>query len=160
MFRQLSSELMSLVRIQFIITSVVYLLCVVFLPRFGFSDLTLRIYPCLVVGYFIVFLMYSEIIFLYYYNDLTGAALTSFTFCLVTFLGSILATRMPELWYGIGVVMGAFSGWTVAYFRLRYIERHLDAHIFCVGSLLKPGMGTRPPRKVYDKNVQTRSEEA
>ena len=65
MFRQLSTELMSLVRIQFIITTVVYLACVVLLPRFGFSSLTLRIYPCLVVGYFIVFLMYSEIIFLY-----------------------------------------------------------------------------------------------
>ena len=160
MFRQLSSELMSLVRIQFIITSVVYLLCVVFLPRFGFSSLTLRIYPCLVVGYFIVFLMYSEIIFLYYYNDLNGAVLTSLSFCLVTFLGSIFASGLSELWYGLGLVMGAFTGWTVAYIRLRYIEKHLDAHIFCEGSLLKPGMGTQPPGKVYDKNIQKEREEA
>ncbi|RAZ94047.1 hypothetical protein DK853_37170, partial [Klebsiella oxytoca] len=77
MFRQLSAELMNLVRIQFIITSVVYLLAVVFLPRFGISSLTMRIYPCLVAGYFILFLMYSEIIFLYYFNDLTGAMVTS-----------------------------------------------------------------------------------
>ena len=159
MFRQLSTELMSLVRIQFIITTVVYLACVVLLPRFGFSSLTLRIYPCLVVGYFIVFLMYSEIIFLYYYNDLGGAALTSLTFCLVTLFGSILASRLPELWYGRGVVLGAFSGWTTAYFRLRHIERNLDRHIFCVGSLLNPGMGTQPPGKVYDRKIQTRSEE-
>ena len=159
MFRQLSTELMSLVRIQFIITTVVYLACVVLLPRFGFSSLTLRIYPCLVVGYFIVFLMYSEIIFLYYYNDLGGAALTSLTFCLVTLFGSILASRLPELWYGLGVVLGAFSGWTTAYFRLRHIERNLDRHIFCVGSLLNPGMGTQPPGKVYDRKIQTRSEE-
>ncbi len=160
MFRQLSSELMSLARIQFIITSVVYLLCVVFLPRFGFSSLTLRIYPCLVVGYFIVFLMYCEIIFLYYFNDLNGAMLTSLTFCLVTLSGSVFATGLSELWYGIGVVMGAFCGWTVAYFRLRYIERHLDAHIFCKGSFLKPGMGTRPPRKVYDKSARKEGKEA
>ncbi len=154
MFRQLSAELVNLMRIQFIITSVVYLLCVVFLPRFGISWLTIRIYSCLVAGYFILFLMYSEIIFLYYFNDLTGAAMTAVSFCLVTFLGSLFATHLSELWYGIGLVMGAFTGWTVAYFRLRYMERHLDAHIFCKGSILKPGMGTQPPGKVYDRAAQ------
>lgn len=154
MFRQLSAELVNLMRIQFIITSVVYLLCVVFLPGFGISWLTMRIYSCLVAGYFILFLMYSEIIFLYYFNDLTGAAVTALSFCLVTFLGSIFATHLSELWYGIGLVIGAFTGWTVAYFRLRYMERHLDAHIFCKGSILKPGMGTQPPGKVYDKAAQ------
>ncbi len=159
MFRQLSTELMSLARIQFIITAVVYLACVVLLPRFGFSSLTLRIYPCLVVGYFIVFLMYAEIIFLYYYNDLNGAALTSLIFCIVTFLGSMAASRLPELWYGLGVVVGAYSGWAAAYFRLRHIERNLDRHIFCVGSILKPGMGTQPPGKIYDRRMQTGSEE-
>ena len=158
MFRQLSAELMNLVRIQFIITSVVYLLAVVFLPRFGISSLTMRIYPCLVAGYFILFLMYSEIIFLYYFNDLTGAMVTSLIFCLVTFLGSIVATHLPELWYGSGVVAGAFCGWTFAYFRLRFMERNLDAHIFCVGSLLKPGMGTQPPAKVYSKAEQAAAE--
>lgn len=104
--------------------------------------------------------MYSEIIFLYYYNDLNGAVLTSLSFCLVTFLGSIFASGLSELWYGLGLVMGAFTGWTVAYIRLRYIEKHLDAHIFCEGSLLKPGMGTQPPGKVYDKNIQKEREEA
>lgn len=154
MFRQLSSELMSLARIQFIITVVVYLIAVVFLPTFGISNLTMRIYPCLTAGYFIVFIMYAEIIFMYYFNDLTGVLLTSFVFCLVTFLGSIFATHLSELWFGIGLVAGAFSGWTVAYFRLRYMERRLDEHVFCKGSLLKPGMGTKPPAKVYDKNAR------
>lgn len=151
MFRQLSAELMNLVRIQFIITTVLYLLVMVLFPKFGISNLTLTIYPCLAAGYFILFLMYSEIIFLYYFNDLTGAVLTSLVFCMVTFLGSIVATHLPELWYGIGVVFGAFSGWTFAYFRLRYMERHLDAHIFCTGSLLKPGMGTKPPSEVFSR---------
>ncbi len=153
MFRQLSAELMNLARIQFIITVVVYLIAIVFLPMFGISNLTLRIYPCLTVGYFIVFIMYAEIIFLYYFNDLAGVFLTSLAFCLVTFLGSIFAARLPELWYGIGLVLGAFVGWAMAYFRLRHIERRLDAHVFCRGSLLKPGMGTKPPAKVYDKEA-------
>ena len=155
MFRQLANELMNLARIQFIITVVVYLIAVVLLPSFGISNLTMRIYPCLTVGYFIVFIMYAEIIFLYYFNDLGGVLLTSLVFCLVTFLGSIFATDLSELWYGAGLVMGAFAGWTVAYFRLRRMERRLDVHIFCKGSLLKPGMGTKPPAKVYDRNAET-----
>ncbi len=67
MFRQLSSELMTLARLQFIISVVVYLICVILLPGEGFSGMTLKIYPSLAVGYFILFLMYAEIIFLYYF---------------------------------------------------------------------------------------------
>lgn len=151
MFRKLSAELMNLARIQFVITVVVYLLAVVFLPRLGISHMAMRIYPCLVVGYFIVFLMYAELIFLYYFNDLTGAVLTALTFCLTTFLASVFATGLSELWHGIGVVAGAFAGWTVAYGRLRYMERHLDEHIFCQGFLLKAGKGPQPPSQVYQK---------
>ena len=69
MFRTLSEELMSLARVQFIITLVIFLLCMIFLPQLGFGGMTMRIYPCLAAGYFILFLMYAEIIFLYYFND-------------------------------------------------------------------------------------------
>ena len=47
MFRTLSEELMSLARVQFIITLVIFSgLCMIFLPQFGFGGMTLRIYPC------------------------------------------------------------------------------------------------------------------
>ena len=45
MFRQLASELMTLARIQFIISVVVYLICIVVLPTIGISGLTMKIYP-------------------------------------------------------------------------------------------------------------------
>ncbi|MBD5559077.1 MAG: exopolysaccharide Pel transporter PelG [Clostridia bacterium] len=151
MFRSLSSELMSLVRIQFIITVVVSLIAFIVLPLWGITSLTMRIYPCLDVAFFIVFIMYAEIVFLYYYNDLSGAFLTSLTFCLVSFIGSIFATHLSELWYGIGFVVGAFAGWSVAYFRLRHIEKTLNAHIFCSGILLRTGIGPKPEAKVYEK---------
>ena len=80
MFRQLSAELMNLVRIQFIISTAVYLLCVVVLPQYGFSGRVMQIYPCLAAGYFILFILYAEIIFLYYFNDLTGALLATLGF--------------------------------------------------------------------------------
>ncbi|MCC8049854.1 MAG: exopolysaccharide Pel transporter PelG [Clostridiales bacterium] len=150
MFRQISVELMNLVRIQFIISVVIFLACMIFLPQLGFSGMVLRIYPCLAAGYFILFIMYSAIIFLYYFNDNTGAVLTAAGFCLMTFAGSIIATELSEYWYGIGVVAGALTGWTIAYGRLRWVERHMDAHVFCRGSIMKKGKGKRPSGLVYD----------
>lgn len=149
MFRTISNELMSLVRIQFIISVVVYLLCVVLLPQYGFGGMVMRIYPCMAAGYFVLFLMYAAILFLYYYNDLAGAVLTTFSFCLVTFLGSIYATHLSEIWYGLGVLLGAFAGWTVAYARLRRVERNLERTTFCKWLLLKRGRGKMPSSVVY-----------
>lgn len=151
MFRQLSSELMTLARLQFIISVVVYLICVILLPRKGFSGMTLKIYPSLAVGYFILFLMYAEIIFLYYFDDLTGAILTAIVFCLVTWIGSIIATYLPVIWYGAGVIAGAFAGWSMAFARLRWVEKNMDAHVFCRGNLIKRGKGKRPSGMVYQR---------
>ncbi len=151
MFRQLGIELMNLVRVQFIISVAIYLLCVVFLPQFGFAGRVMRIYPCLAAGYFILFLMYSAILFLYYFNDLTGAVFTTLSFCAVTGVGSFFAMELPEIWYGIGLVAGAFVGWTIAYIRLRWVERHLDTHIFCQGQLVRREFGAKPSGKVYER---------
>ncbi len=150
MFSQMSDEIMNMVRIQFIITVVIFLLCIIFLPQYGFSGLTMRIYPCLAAGYFVLFIMYAEILFLYYFNDLKGAMITALAFCLTTCAVSIFATHLRDIWYGIGVFAGSLIGWTVAYFRLRWVSKHLDTHIFCRGTLLKKGHGDKPSSKVYD----------
>lgn len=149
MFRSISSELMTLVRLQFIISVVVFLLCIVLLPRYGLGGMTMRIYPCMAAGYFILFLMYAAILFLYYYNDLAGALLTAFSFCGVTFLGSLFATHLSEIWYGLGVLLGSFVGWSIAYARLRWVEKNLYSTIFCKGILLKRGKGKMPSSVVY-----------
>lgn len=151
MFRQLAEELMSLARIQFIVTVIVFLLAIIFLPQHGYSGLVMSIYPCMAAGYFVVFLMYAVIIFLYYFNDLTGALLTSVTFCLTTLVASIVSSYLPDIWYGLGVTLGAFAGWCVSYFRVRHLERHLDDHIFCTGQIMKPAKGKMPKSKVFDR---------
>lgn len=150
MFGQLSAELMNLARSQFIISVVVYLLCIVILPQFGFAGLIMQIYPCLAAGYFILFIMYATIIFLYYFNDLTGAVCTAVGFCLGTLIGSVIFSRLPAIWYGLGVVAGAVIGWSIAYTRLRWIEKNMDIHIFCKGRMLERGKGKKPSGKVYD----------
>lgn len=156
MFRQLSGELVELVRVQFIISVVIFLIFMVFLPQFGFSGLIMQIYPCLAAGYFAMFLMYAAIIFMYYFNDLTGALMTSVLFWLATLAGSIAATYLPTIWYGVGLMIGALSAWTYVYFRLRWIERNLDVHIFCKGRLIAETKGKMPGAKVYDRYALAR----
>jgi uncharacterized membrane protein len=151
MFRQLSSELVNLVRIQFIISVVVYLICAIVLPGRGFSGLVMQIYPCLAAGYFVLFTMYSAIIFLYYYNDMTGSVLTALVFFAASWAGTTFSQTLPENWYGLGVVIGSAAGWGVAYSRLRWVERNIDRHIFCQGLLIPMGKGKMPPRQVYHK---------
>ncbi len=150
MFGQVNDEIMNLVRVQFIISVVLFLACIILLPQFGFSGLTMRIYPCMAAGYFILFLMYAHILFLCYFNDLKGSLIVSFIFLVATFGFSVIATFLSDIWYGIGVVLGSFIGYAVSYFRLRWVEKHLDTHIFCRGSLLRAGTGKKPPHKVYD----------
>ena len=97
MFRSLSEELLGLARAQFIITVVVFLLCQVLLPQMGFGGTTMRIYSLLCVSFFVLFLMYAEILFLYYFTDFSGAILTSILFCGVTLVGSIWSTHLRTL---------------------------------------------------------------
>ena len=157
LFRQLSTEIMSLIRIQFIISVVVFLLCMVLLPTMGFAGLVMQIYPSLCVGYFILFVMYAEILFLYYFNDLNGALLTAVLFCGCTFAGSLFATTLPEVWYGSGLIIGAFIGFSTAYLRLNRIEKTLDERTFCpaggTNELVQRANGKRPSSMVYKKTA-------
>lgn len=151
MFREIAGQLMDLARIQFIVSVVVYLLVMVGMPWLGFAGSVMKIYPCLAAGYFILFQMYAEILFLYYFQDLWGAVFTAVSFCLVTLLGSLVATHLPEIWYGTGVVAGAFTGWSIGYFRLRWTERNMDRQVFCQGDLIAQGKGIRPSNQVYQR---------
>ena len=158
MFRQLGSELMTLVRLQFIVSVIIYLLFVIFLPGMGYAGLVMRIYPMVAAGYFILFLMYSEIIFLYYFEDLRGALLTAVSFCAGTFLASLVAVHLSSIFYGTGVWVGSVTGFVVAYMRLRWMEKHLDEHMFCRGNIMKQAKGIKPSPKVFDLREQKKSE--
>lgn len=159
MFSLLSYQLMDVVRNQFTISVLLYLLCVVFLPQFGFAGQVMEMYPCLAAGYFVIFLLYSCIIFLFYFNDKTGALLTTFTFFAITATVSYFARDFSTIWYGIGTFAGAFCGWIVAYFRLRWVERNLDEHIFCTGSLIPSKQEAMPTSIVFPIDI-TKTHEA
>jgi len=155
MFEQLKQEIMNLVRLQFIVTVIVFLVFIIVLPMFGFGGVVLQIYPCLAAGYFIMFLMYGELVFLYYFSDLNGALATALSFCLATCVFTIISCHLPTIWFGFGVVLGAFVGFTVGYFRLRTVEKNLDVHVFCNGNLLDRGPERKQPSNlVYSRDSQ------
>lgn len=158
MFRQLGSELMTLVRLQFIVSVFIYLIFVIFLPGMGYAGLVMRIYPMVAAGYFVLFLMYSEIIFLYYFEDLNGALLTAVSFCAGTFLASLVAVNLSHIFYGFGVWVGSTIGFVVAYARLWWMEHHLDEHMFCRGNIMRQAKGIKPSPKVFDLAAQKKSE--
>ena len=158
MFRQLGSELMTLVRLQFIVSVFIYLIFVIFLPGMGYAGLVMRIYPMVAAGYFVLFLMYSEIIFLYYFEDLNGALFTAVSFCTGTFLASLVAVNLSHIFYGFGVWVGSTIGFVVAYVRLWWMEHHLDEHMFCRGNIMRQAKGIKPSPKVFDLAAQKKSE--
>ncbi len=151
MFRTLSTQLLSLVRLQFCVTIVIYLLARIFMPSLGCSGLTMQMYPLMAVGYFISALYYALLLYLYYFNDLSGAAISALIFAGVAFAGAVISMKLPVLWYGTGFTLAAFCAFTFAYFRLRWIERHLDTFIFCRGSILDKGVGEKPPSLVFSR---------
>ena len=96
-----------------------------------------------------MFLFYSEIIFLYYFNDLNGALLATASFCAVTGVMSYFATAWDYKWFGMGLVIGSFLGFSLAYYRLRWVERNMDIHTFCNGELFPGRKGRMPDSVVY-----------
>lgn len=151
MFRMLADQIMSMVRIQFIISTVVFLICMLVLQKLGYSGVVIQLYPCLAAGYFIMYIMYSTFLFLYYFNDITGSLITSFLFVLFTLIFSIISSKLDIIWYGAGLVIGSFIAWTYGYFRLKWLEKNIEYHIFCNGTILDQVVGDKPTSKVYQK---------
>lgn len=136
MFRLLGNQIAYIVEIQAILSCLIFLVIEIFFPVLGFSGEILQIYPVLAVGYLAIFIMYCNIIYLYYFSDHVGAFWTAFIFWGVTFLASLWARELPIQFYGVGAFLGALAGWTFGFFRLRYMERNLDFHIYGHGKLL------------------------
>ncbi len=133
MLRTLGQQILRLVAIQSMITAVLFLIAVTFLPQLSFSSMIIDMYPVLSVGYFILFLMYCLIIYLYYFNDQNGCVILSFIFCVTTVIGTYFSTDFEIPYHGLGFVFGSLCGFTFGFFRIRYVGIKLNKHIFCDG---------------------------
>lgn len=136
MMRVMKDEIFFLLRLQFVITTIIFLAAMLVLPRLGFGGLVLRMYPALSAGYLATFAMYALIIFLFYFDDRVGSMMTALVFCAGTVACSIAATGLERPLAGFGLFGGAMLGWTAGFFRLVYIQKHLDHFAFCRGSVM------------------------
>ncbi|HCR40826.1 MAG TPA: hypothetical protein DIW41_07975 [Lachnospiraceae bacterium] len=152
MFRLLVQETNLLISIQAIISIIIFLFIVIFLPDYGFGGMVMTIYPSLAAAFYVIFIMYSNIIFLYYFNDSKGALITSLCFVISTLIGSIIATHFRVEFYGAGAFAGAVIGWTFSYFRIHYLEKNFERHIFCNAHIIERKKGRIPDGTIYRRN--------
>lgn len=132
----LRRELLYIIQLQLIINVCIVLLVLAFGEKFGFSGTILQMYPVLAVAYMIMYLVQCMMIFLFYLDDAGGAAMVGFVFLVCSTLGCLVSVRMPAVLSGGGVLLGTLAGFTTAFFRIRYMLRHIDEHIYCRDSLL------------------------
>ena len=151
MFRTLKSELFYIIRFQFIITIIFFILAMIFLPDFGFEGVILSIYPSLAAAYFVTFIMYCEVIFLFYFDDGVGTCMVTIGFFIGTLVGSIITTYFDIVFAGLGLFMGAFIGWTIGYMRLRRVINKIDEQIFCRGMIINTTSAGKMTKKRIDE---------
>ena len=141
-----------MVYIQFAISIIIFLLAEIFLPMFGFGGMTLEIYPLMAVGYFISFLMYSNILFLQYFTDYTGTVITGLIFSGIGAIGAYISTNLPVAWYGSGFTVAALLAYAFSFLRMKKMEKNIYVHTFCVGSILPYKNEKMPNQQVYCKD--------
>ena len=160
MFRTLSMQLLSLVQMQFIVSVILFLLTYAFLPALGFSGLTMQIYPMLAFGYFVSYIMYAGILFLYSFNDTRGSLMASLLFAGISLSASFLSARLPSEWYGAGFALAALVAFVFLFFRLRWLEKHIDSYVFCTGTIMESAKHKKPPDTVFTRGTDTQARPA
>ena len=153
MFRTLSQQVVQVFGIQIAITAVLYLIVMIFFPNLGFSGMTISIYPLLAAAYLGIFLMYGNIIYLYYFNDTTGAMISCLLYFLGTLAGSLVSQGFEVQYFGIGCLFGMLCGLAFSFFRIRYLEKHFDAHIFCNYKIIDTMHSSHKGKVVYRKET-------
>lgn len=150
LFRTLSQQMIHVFAIQIAITSVLFLV-VILAGRNFFSAATMEIYPVLAVSFLGIFMMYDNIVYLYYYEDATGTLLTSVLFFAGTFVFTLLSRHFSAPYYGIGVFLGMLVGWTFSFFRIRWVERNIEGLIYCRYKLVATMKSSVKGETVYKK---------
>ena len=131
MTRTLINEVFFVGEFQLIITIVIMSLSMTLLPLIGISGITLDIYPLLSLGYYAVFMMHILMIFMYYFDDQSGAAFTGVLFFVLTLVFTLITRYLGIAYYGLGLVLSGVICWMVAFIRLRSIMYGIDYKMFC-----------------------------
>lgn len=154
MVEVLRRELLYIVQLQMIVNICVFVLIIAFAADLGITGRILTMYPVMSVAYMILYLVQSMMIFQFYLDDAGGAALVGLVFLVGTALGSCVSVRLPAAFAGGGVLFGAFSGFTVVFFRIRNKLIHLDEHIYCRGNVGAIQVKRHPFKKDKERQAE------
>ena len=136
MLKTIKDKMNFIFQLQLLINVILFLCAILFLPRIGIGGLILDILPSLTVAYFALFMMYSLIIFMYYFEDTRGALLTVLICLILTTAGSVFCMFLTPPFYGAGLFVGALIAFAFAYMRLKKVEENLEIHVFCKGTVI------------------------
>lgn len=126
-------QLFFVYEVQLIITVVLICLANVFFPYLNISAQVLNMFMILSMGLYTVFCMYFTVIFLYYFEDHTGACIGPCVFLLVTTVVAVVACIYGKPLYPLPLLIGGLCGWVLSFWRLRYRLAHLNAFLMCKG---------------------------
>lgn len=126
-------QLFFVYEVQLIITVVLICLANVFFPYLNVSAQVLNMFMVLSMGLYTVFNMYFTVIFLYYFEDHTGACIGPCVFLLVTAALAAAACVFGRPFYTLPLLIGGLSGWILSFWRLRYRLAHLNVYLMCRG---------------------------
>lgn len=124
-------QLFFVYEVQLIITVVLICLANVFFPYLNISAQTLNLFMILSMGVYSVFCMYFTVIFLYYFEDHTGACIGPCVFLLVTTAIAAAACIFGKPLYGLPLLGGGLCGWILSFWRLRYRLAHINSFLMC-----------------------------
>lgn len=124
-------QLFFVYEVQLIITVVLICLANVFFPYLGIAPQVLNMFMILSMALYAVFCMYFTVIFLYYFEDHTGACIGPCVFLLVTAALAVTACFFGKILYGLPLLIGGICGWILSFWRLRYRLAHLNAFLLC-----------------------------
>lgn len=151
MFRTLSQQMSQVFGVQLAITAVLFLLILIFGVQMGFSGMILKIYPVLAAAYLGIFMMYCNIVYLYYFDDTIGSMLTGLIFLAATFLGTLVSKELAVEFFGLGAFFGMICGWTFSFFRIRWVERSFEGYVFCRYKIIETMKSSAKGKIVYRK---------
>ncbi len=124
-------QLFFVYEVQLIITVVLICLANVFFPYLNISVQILNLFMVLSMGLYTVFCMYFTIIFLYYFEDHTGACVGPLLFFAVTAVFATAAAVIGKPFYALPLLIGGLCGWIVSFWMLRRRLSHLNAFLMC-----------------------------
>ena len=104
----------------------------------GFNDTSMGIYRLLCAGYGLYAISNTIMLILLYYEDYTGALLSTFAFAAVSIAGTVLQILYGQInFYGLGFLIGSLAFYLFSWIRLEWYTRRLPYYLLCKGAIVE-----------------------